>query len=74
MTNRLENVRIFGVTGGIASGKSTLIRMIKDNLMVQIIDCDEISRKINQKGGSGYKAILKLLGENASEYLNSRSG
>lgn len=39
-TTRLEKVRVFGLTGGIATGKSTLIKLIKANLDLAVIDCD----------------------------------
>lgn len=71
MSRRLENVRILGLTGGISTGKSTLVRLIKANLNnVTIIDCDEISRKLSEKGQSGYSLIVSLLGDRAEEYLN----
>jgi len=42
---RLQKVRIFGLTGGIATGKSTLGRQMKKNLpKLKIIDCDEITK------------------------------
>lgn len=38
---KLEKVRIIGITGGIATGKSTLTKMIKSNFKnFDIIDCD----------------------------------
>ena len=37
--------------------------------MIDIIDCDEISRRLSRKGNAGYSVIMKLLGEKASEYL-----
>ena len=61
----LENVRIFGLTGGIATGKSTLVKQIKDNLQISIIDCDEISRKLTAKNKLGYHLAVKLLKDKA---------
>lgn len=61
---KFEKVRIIGVTGGIATGKSTLTRLIRTNFQqIDIIDCDEISRKLRKKGESGYNLIIKLLGD-----------
>ncbi len=51
ITLKFEKVRILGITGGIATGKSTLTRLIKDNFKnIDIIDCDDISRKLRRKG------------------------
>lgn len=66
ITMKFEKVRILGITGSIATGKSTLTRLIRDNYKdMDIIDCDEISRKLRKKGEPGYKLILSLLGNSA---------
>lgn len=67
---KLEKVRILGLTGGIATGKSTLVRLIKANLNTEVIDCDEISRRLSDKGRPGYKFILGMLGDRAEEFLH----
>lgn len=55
-----------GITGSIATGKSTLTRLIRDNYKeMDIIDCDEISRKLRKRGQPGYKLIVKMLGNKA---------
>jgi dephospho-CoA kinase len=44
-------VRIIGVTGCIATGKSTLTKLIHQNYhKIDIIDCDEINKNIRKKG------------------------
>ena len=51
ITLKFEKVRILGITGSIATGKSTLTRLIRDNYKdMDIIDCDEISRKLRKRG------------------------
>ena len=50
-----------GLTGGIASGKSTVANLFSD-LGVEIIDADEISHSITSKQGSAYDKILKHFG------------
>lgn len=51
ITLKFEKVRVLGITGSIATGKSTLTRLIRDNYKdMDIIDCDEISRKLRKKG------------------------
>jgi dephospho-CoA kinase len=56
-------VIIIGLTGGIACGKSTLVKGLKDNLELKIIDCDEISRSVSLPGHGGYNYIMKILGD-----------
>ena len=50
-----------GLTGGIASGKSTVANLFSD-LGVEIIDADEIAHSITSKQGSAYGQIVKHFG------------
>ena len=50
-----------GLTGGIASGKSTIANLFSD-LGVEIIDADEIAHSITSKQGSAYDKIVKHFG------------
>ena len=50
-----------GLTGGIASGKSTVANLFSD-LGVEIIDADEIAHSITSKQGSAYSQIVKHFG------------
>ncbi len=43
-------MKILGLTGGIASGKSTVAQYIQDELNIPVIDCDLIARKVVQPG------------------------
>ena len=51
-----------GLTGGIASGKSTVANLFSD-LGIEIIDADEIAHSITSKQGSAYNKIVKHFGE-----------
>ena len=50
-----------GLTGGIASGKSTVANLFSD-LGVEIQDADEIAHSITSKQGSAYNKIIKHFG------------
>jgi len=50
-----------GLTGGIASGKSTVANLFSD-LGVEILDADEIAHSITSKQGSAYNKIVKHFG------------
>ena len=52
---------IAGLTGGIASGKSTVSGFLSD-AGAQVIDADQIARKVVKPGNPGYDAILALFG------------
>ncbi|MCX7904698.1 MAG: dephospho-CoA kinase [Caloramator sp.] len=52
---------VLGLTGGIASGKSTVSKMLKEQGF-PIIDADIISREIMKKGESAYEEIIDKFG------------
>ncbi|HEC13098.1 MAG TPA: dephospho-CoA kinase [Acidiferrobacteraceae bacterium] len=51
-----------GLTGGIASGKTTVANLFRD-LGVPIIDADEISHRITEPGHRAYSKIIALFGD-----------
>jgi len=53
---------IIGLTGGIASGKSTVAKMFRE-LRIPVIDADEIAREVVQVGEEAYSQIVKQFGE-----------
>lgn len=53
---------IFGVTGGIASGKSSVSTFIKE-LGFPIIDADVVAREVVEPGEDAYHEIVKAFGE-----------
>jgi dephospho-CoA kinase len=57
---------IIGLTGGIASGKSTVSNMIKE-LEIPVIDADIIAREVVEIGGTAYAKIVDYFGR---EILN----
>lgn len=50
-----------GLTGGIASGKSTIIGLLKE-MGVATISLDQLSRQILRPGTSGYLEVLSFFG------------
>ena len=53
---------LVGLTGGIASGKSLVSKLLKE-LGAYIIDADEIAHEVIQPGGPAYQEILQQFGE-----------
>ena len=58
----LSKTMIIGLTGGIASGKSTVVEMIKE-AGYKVIDADQLVHDMQTKGGRLYQALLDWLGE-----------
>jgi dephospho-CoA kinase len=54
-------VIIAGLTGGIASGKSTVSRFLSDAGAL-VIDADTIAREVTKQGSPGYNAVLAFFG------------
>jgi dephospho-CoA kinase len=51
-------VKIYGLTGGIASGKSTVSRMLRE-LGAQVLDADVIAREVVEPGTPGLQAVAE---------------
>ena len=52
---------VIGLTGGIASGKSTVAAMLRE-LGATVIDADEASRAVVEPGTPGLKAVVEAFG------------
>lgn len=53
--------KIIGITGGIASGKSTVVAEIRKH-GYQVIDADQVVHELQVKGGKLYQALCNWLG------------
>ena len=53
--------KIIGITGGIASGKSTVVEEIR-HAGYRVIDADAVVHDLQAKGGQLYQALLDWLG------------
>lgn len=59
--------KVIGLTGSIASGKSTVSNRLK-TMGYQVIDCDQINHEILKKDKIGYTLVVEAFG---SDILNS---
>ncbi|MBA2173365.1 dephospho-CoA kinase [Halobacillus locisalis] len=53
---------VIGLTGSIATGKSTVSKMFAD-LDIPVIDADQLSREVVEPGELAYKQIVETFGE-----------
>ena len=53
--------KIIGITGGIASGKSTVTNYLRQK-GYQVIDADQVLHELQAKGGKLYQALVSWLG------------
>jgi dephospho-CoA kinase len=60
-------MRLVGLTGSIACGKSTVSKLVRDELPARfacaVIDCDAIAHDIVTPGSWGFKRVVRSLGE-----------
>lgn len=49
---------IVGLTGGIATGKSTASKILRDEFEIPVVDADVIARQVVEPGTAGYKKIV----------------
>jgi len=61
-------MKVIGLTGGIASGKSTASKYLK-SLGAKVWDADKVSRKVVRPGSAGAAAVRAAFGD---EYFNAR--
>jgi dephospho-CoA kinase len=54
-------LRIYGITGGVASGKSTAAGFFR-SLGVPVVDADEVARDLRNPGGAASDLVLKRFG------------
>lgn len=64
-----NNKKIIGLTGGIATGKSTVSNIIK-SLGYHVIDADKIAKDVVKKGNPAYEEIIDAFGQ---EILDERN-
>lgn len=54
--------KIVGITGGIASGKSTVVAQLRKH-GYQVIDADQVVHDLQKKGGRLYQVLFDWLGD-----------
>jgi len=61
-------LRVFGLTGGIGSGKSTVAALLRER-GVEVVDADALAREAVAKGSAGLAQVVEAFGE---EVLDAR--
>ncbi|WKY48886.1 dephospho-CoA kinase [Eubacteriaceae bacterium ES3] len=71
-------MKIIAITGGIASGKSTVVKILRNRYHYEIIDADQLAREAVKKGSPGLKKIVEIFGKkiltNDDELNRSKMG
>ena len=67
----INNQRRIGLTGGIASGKSTITNYIRAHKKIPILDADILSRELLKPNTIGYKKVLEYFGNRIIDKYSS---
>ncbi|CAH0526993.1 dephospho-CoA kinase [Vibrio hippocampi] len=54
---------IVGLTGGIASGKTTVANLFHQHFSIELVDADVIAREVVEKGSEGLLALSQRFGD-----------
>jgi len=58
-------MRIIGVTGGVGSGKSSILRYLNEVYQAVIIEADEVGRRAQSAGEEAFQMIVDQFGQDA---------
>tara|TARA_B100000214_G_C23848138_1_gene572078 strand:+ start:65 stop:679 length:615 start_codon:yes stop_codon:yes gene_type:complete len=61
--NLVHNQRRIGLTGGIATGKTTIANYIRSSKNIDLLDADQFGRDLIISGTSSYKNIIDKFGD-----------
>ena len=59
---RFRGKRVIGLTGGVGSGKSTVLHFLAEAYGAEIIEADRVCNEIIEPGGTAHDALGELLG------------
>lgn len=55
--------KIIGITGGIGSGKSTVLDLLEKNFSAYIIKADDVAKQLREPGGKAFIEVVDFFGE-----------
>lgn len=56
-------MRIVGLTGGIACGKSTVVDLLRENGIGGVVDMDVVTREVQARGSATFRRLVATFGE-----------
>lgn len=55
-------MKIIGITGGVGSGKSSVLKYLEEAYQATVIQADEVGKLVQQAGNDAYEAIVSQFG------------
>ncbi len=59
----MDNHRIIALTGGVGSGKSRILELLKKEFGAGIIQTDHVAKQLEEPGQAGFEGLVKAFGE-----------
>lgn len=56
-------MRVIGVTGGVGTGKSTVLAYLREQYQAKVIEADAVGHEVMEPGTQAYEEILRIFGE-----------
>ena len=55
-------MKTIGITGGVGSGKSQILQILREEYQAQVILADEVAHLLMEPGQAGYQSVIQALG------------
>ena len=55
-------MKVISITGGVGSGKSEVLKILKDEYDAEIIIADQVAHQLMKQGMEGYRQVVALFG------------
>jgi dephospho-CoA kinase len=59
----MEKKRVISLVGGVGSGKSRILELLKEEFGAEVIQADLVARQLEEPGRPGHKALLEAFGQ-----------
>lgn len=56
-------MKVLGITGGVGSGKSEVLRCMEEEYKAYVCQLDEVAKELQKRGGICYRQIIEQFGE-----------
>ena len=56
-------MKVVGITGGVGSGKSEVLRLLEEKFNCGVIRTDDVARDLCEPGEKSYEMIVEVFGE-----------
>lgn len=56
-------MKVIGLTGGVGSGKSTILKYLEQQYRAEVIEADQVAKALEEPGQPGYDGLIEALGD-----------